>query len=63
MKSNNFTFPVLLDPEWNVSRKVYKIPGTPTIFFIDGGGIVRDKKVGESTKEEMLTKITTIMGR
>jgi peroxiredoxin len=52
LQGNNFTFPVLVDPD-KVMPKSYVDAGTPTTYFIDKEGIIRQIKDGmfESTKE------------
>jgi len=39
-------FPVLLDPEENVAKKLYKTTGVPETFIVDQNGIIRHKAVG-----------------
>ena len=45
MQSNNFSFPVLLDINGDVSA-MYQIHGIPTTLFIDKDGIIKDKRIG-----------------
>ncbi|MBW7901417.1 MAG: TlpA family protein disulfide reductase [Rhodocyclaceae bacterium] len=41
------TYPVLLDESSEIARR-YGVVGLPTTFFVDGGGVVRGKIVGEA---------------
>ncbi len=52
MKSNGYTFPVLLDLEMEVSRQ-YKTASIPVSFFINKEGKIVTKKEGLMTEEEM----------
>ena len=45
MQTNNLSFPVLLDIDGSVALD-YSVFGIPTTFFIDGNGIIKDKKLG-----------------
>jgi cytochrome c biogenesis protein CcmG/thiol:disulfide interchange protein DsbE len=53
-------FTVVLDKDAQVSYK-YNIRGTPTTFFIDSGGVIRNIKIGTS-KTELWAGIETIRG-
>ena len=46
MKKFNLTFPVLLDPESIVAKKVYKTTGVPETFIVDREGLIRHKAIG-----------------
>ena len=46
MKKFNLTFPVLLDPESMVAKKVYKTTGVPETFIVGREGLIRHKAVG-----------------
>jgi thiol-disulfide isomerase/thioredoxin len=45
MKSNNFSFPVILDGKRSLADK-YNIRYVPTTYFIDSNGVIRDIKIG-----------------
>ena len=45
IQSNNYTFPVLLDSDYDVAGK-YRIQYTPVTFFIDKEGRLRTTVVG-----------------
>lgn len=61
VQSKNLSFPVLLDTEGEVSQQ-YSIRYLPTTFFIDGDGIIQEKKIGpfisKAEIERELGKIT-----
>lgn len=50
MNTNNYSFPVLLDTKMQVTR-TYNIKSTPTSLFIDKDGVIREIKIGVSSKE------------
>lgn len=52
MKTNGYTFPVLLDLEMDVARQ-YKTSSIPVSFFINKEGEIVTKKEGLMTGEEM----------
>lgn len=59
MQSNNYSFPVLLDVNHEVTIS-YNIRATPTTFLIDKNGIIREVSVGSFSKaslEESLNKL------
>jgi thiol-disulfide isomerase/thioredoxin len=57
MESNGYSFPVLLDLDFSVTE-AYGVTETPTSFFIDSEGIIREIRVGASdTKEDFDTII------
>ena len=45
MKNQGLSFPVLLDMQGEVAKQ-YGVRAIPTTFFIDKGGIIREKKIG-----------------
>ncbi len=45
MEKENYTFPVLLDNDYNIADK-YKVQYVPTTFFIDKEGILKMNVVG-----------------
>ncbi|KUO64118.1 MAG: hypothetical protein APF84_08395 [Gracilibacter sp. BRH_c7a] len=52
MKTNGYTFPVLMDLEMEVARQ-YKTASIPVSFFINKEGKIVTKKEGLMTEEEM----------
>jgi len=46
LKEYNLTFPVLLDPEEEIAKKLYKTTGVPETFIVDKNGIIRFKAIG-----------------
>ena len=60
MKTNNYTFPVLLGPSREII-KLYGLTGTPTNYLIDKDGIIKERRVGgwadEAAFEESLSKV------
>jgi cytochrome c biogenesis protein CcmG/thiol:disulfide interchange protein DsbE len=52
LEKNDFTFPVLLDPD-GVVMKHYGIRGLPTSFFIDRDGTVRGVWSGQLSPERL----------
>ena len=60
MQEQNWSFPVLLDNDLAVVEK-YRVWGTPTIFFIDRGHIIRDKLAGSTTESEIREKLSEIL--
>lgn len=56
MKTNGYTFPVLLDLELNVSRQ-YKTSSIPVSIFINKEGEIVTKEVGIMTEAQMRSAI------
>jgi len=54
------SYDVLLDEEGEVARN-YGVTGLPTTFFVDGGGTLKSKILGESTPEVFEQIVTGIM--
>lgn len=52
IKKYGLTFPVLHD-QLEMTKERYEVVGTPSLFFIDQAGIVRDKHLGASSFEEI----------
>jgi len=46
MKKFNLTFPVLLDPESEVAKTVYKTTGVPETFIVNREGLIVHKAIG-----------------
>lgn len=60
MQNNNYSFPVLLDVNMQVTKS-YNIKNTPTTFLIDKAGIIREVRVGaypsQAAMEESLNRL------
>jgi cytochrome c biogenesis protein CcmG/thiol:disulfide interchange protein DsbE len=52
LKSQDFTFPVVLDPEGVVMGR-YEVRALPTSFFIDRKGVVRGVWTGQLTPAQL----------
>ncbi len=50
MEGNGLSFPVLLDTELKVAE-AYNVSFIPVTYFIDGGGIIKDRKIGPFTSK------------
>ncbi|MBI3969027.1 MAG: redoxin domain-containing protein [Chloroflexi bacterium] len=50
------TFPIVLDGDGNVTLK-YQVFGLPASFLIDADGVIRDRKMGTLTREQMVDKV------
>ena len=46
MKKFNLTFPVLLDPESKIAKKIYKTTGVPETFIVNREGLIVHKAIG-----------------
>ena len=55
-----YTFPVLLDSDYSVDRQ-YAISAIPTVFFIDGNGIIQAKVI-ETVTAELLEDALPLIG-
>jgi peroxiredoxin len=61
LKNRGVTFPVLLDNDGTVTKE-YKITGFPTLFIIDGNGIIQKAKSGKfDSKEEIAQFINSVV--
>lgn len=49
----DLSFPILLDPQSEISRQ-YNVLGLPSTFFIDEGGIIKFQHTGILTEEQLL---------
>lgn len=60
LQNNNLSLPVLLDIDGAVTKK-YRIQVIPTTFFIDGDGVIQEKRMGAFINaaqiEKQLSKI------
>ncbi len=60
LQSNDYSFPVLLDTRGVVAQQ-YRVINIPTTYFIDGDGIIQEKRIGAFINaaqiEEQLSKI------
>ena len=53
MRSNSFSFPVLLDSKRDIAHK-YNVKTTPTTFFIDKNGVIQIKIAGPFPGKEAI---------
>ncbi len=53
MKSNSYSFTVLLDTQQIVAG-VYNVRSIPTTFFIDRDGIIRNVRIGAFAGESQI---------
>lgn len=53
VEENELRFPILMDREGNVGENLYKVISMPTSFMVDGEGVIREKRVGPLTLDEM----------
>ncbi len=60
IKNFGITYPILLDPAEKV-KQLYNIYAKPTTFFIDKDGIMRAKKLGQLSEEELSNYINMIL--
>jgi peroxiredoxin len=61
LKNRGVTFPVLLDNDGTVTKK-YKITSFPTLFIIDGNGIIQKARSGKfDSKEEIEEFINSVV--
>jgi peroxiredoxin len=51
VKSNNYSFPVLKDPD-SSAAKAYGLTGVPETFVVDKKGILRKKVIGPTTFDD-----------
>jgi cytochrome c biogenesis protein CcmG/thiol:disulfide interchange protein DsbE len=59
-EEHGYTFPVLLDSDYAVDRQ-YAINAIPTVFFIDGNGIIQAKVI-ETVTPELLGDALPMIG-
>lgn len=64
MQKYNLNFPVLLDPEEEIAKKVYKTTGVPETFIVDQQGIIRHKAVGprDWATDEIIQSFSMLIG-
>ncbi|MDP4551800.1 redoxin domain-containing protein [Alkalihalobacillus macyae] len=53
VEANELRFPILMDREGTVGENLYKVISMPTSFMVDGEGVIREKRVGPLTLDEM----------
>ncbi|MGP0567075.1 peroxiredoxin family protein [Nitrospina sp. 32_T5] len=46
MEEYNLTFPVLLDPDEEIAKQVYKTTGVPETFIVSKNGVIVHKAIG-----------------
>jgi thiol-disulfide isomerase/thioredoxin len=59
MDANEFSFPVLLDPQGKAA-KTYKVSSIPVSIFINEEGIIVNKKIGLMTHSQMKAYISEL---
>lgn len=52
IKENRISFPTPMDKDATVAR-TYGVVGLPTTFIIDKGGKIREKVMGDMTREDV----------
>ena len=60
IKDFGITYTILLDPS-EQAKSSYNIYAKPTTYFIDSKGIIRAKKLGQLTEEELKYNIEMIL--
>ncbi len=61
MKSNGYSFPVLLDTQQIVAN-TYNVRGIPTTFFIDKDGIIREVRIGAfANKTQVIMSLRKVL--
>ena len=58
-KRLNITYPIVLDREGKISTAYVRL--RPTTYFIDGNGIIKDKKYGELDYDEFVERGSKII--
>lgn len=62
VKGIGITYPALLDEDSAIARK-YGVVGLPTTYFVDAGGIVRAKVVGEADEATFDRHVLALIGK
>lgn len=60
LRSQDFTFPVVLDPEGTVMNS-YQVRGLPTSFFIDRKGVMRGMWTGQLTADQLQKIVSPLL--
>lgn len=60
MERTNLPFVVVLDQDTEVAAG-YRISGIPTHYFVDDEGILRDRRIGPMSKEEMERRVQELI--
>jgi peroxiredoxin len=60
LQSQDFTFPVVLDPEGTVMSR-YEVRALPTSFFIDRKGVVRGMWTGQLTPDQLQKIVSPLL--
>lgn len=60
MKKIGVSYPALLDEQSKIARS-YGVVGLPTTYFVDAGGIVRGKIVGEADEESFERQVVELL--
>ncbi|MFA5353776.1 MAG: TlpA disulfide reductase family protein [Thermodesulfovibrionales bacterium] len=63
LRDNPVSFPILLDTDLQVSKKIYKVFMAPTTFLIDRRGVIIRKYFGEQdwTSPEIMKEIEALL--
>lgn len=56
-----YTFDFLLDSEGEQVKR-YNVTAAPTSYFVDRGGVIRDLKLGQISRNEMQAKLEKLLG-
>lgn len=64
MDEYNLTFPVLLDPDSEIAKKLYKTTGVPETFIIRQDGIIAHKAIGprDWASDEVIQAFQQLVG-
>lgn len=57
----NITFPVLLDKDGAVDKRLYQIPGVPTSIFVNRDGTIERIQVGVMTGKQITQYVAEIL--
>ena len=59
----NLTFPVLLDPDSDIAKKIYKTTGVPETFIVRQDGVIVFKAIGprDWAKDETIQAFEQIL--
>ncbi|MGH2601376.1 MAG: TlpA family protein disulfide reductase, partial [Dehalococcoidia bacterium] len=58
-RSHRLPYPIAIDADGK-AQAAYGAIGTPTHFFVDSDGIIRDRAFGRLTRAEMERRVATI---
>ena len=65
IEQHDLTFPVLMDPESDIAKKLYKTTGVPETFIVDQNGLIMFKAIGprDWATDETVQAFKKILGR